>query len=786
MRAHSKTATSTAQKAMLAACAIVATPTLAQNSSGPETASAAAETSNSSRADLLEEVLVTARRRAEVQTEVPVSITAYSADFLQKQNIRSFADYATKIPNLSFQYGAGGGTGFSEGRAVTIRGVAGANTTAFYINDTPVPSAVTPQTLNLERIEVLKGPQGTLFGASSMGGNLRYITSKPSLTENSLSTEVGAGTTKDGGTDADVNGRGSLVLIPDRLAMDVAAGYARESGFLTRRFPDASGAPISKDDQGRDETWSASLSMRAALTDRLEASVGFLGQKSELDGLPVAYTPLPQYRVVSYTLDRDRDVQEYSKDRWGLGSFVLDYQGDAFSIISSTSYFSRKVEEMSDSTEAANDYIEEVYGDRIGDPAWRILSIDNDRQFTHETRVSFDEGALLPKLSGVAGVFHQRNTSRPYNPAIFVPELAASGLFDGGFLASVYGHNVETQTALFGEIYYEVVPKLTVTLGLRRYRIKQDIGEEVDTGLLFDDGSGGPLIAIIPARHGKQTGTVPKAVLSYEIGDRGTVYASAAKGFRVGGTQSPLPDACDQDLADLGFANADIRSYESDSLWSYEVGAKNNFADGRIAVSAAAFQIDWSKIQQQIVLPGCTFGFTANAGKARIRGAEFEVSGQPLAELPLTMQLGVGYEHGVLIDPGLIPQAPNTELVQTPRWTSTLSGYYETQLSANTALFAAADYGYTSTLKSVDGQGQGGFVTRQSLNMVNGNVGVRFGQTEIRLYGRNLLDKRLNYGDLFATGFERQEVSSDGTVRRYPQSAVSRPRQFGVQVSTEF
>jgi outer membrane receptor protein involved in Fe transport len=763
---------------MIAACAIIAAPAFAQDSGGPGTSSAASG-SDGSRDDLLQEVRVTARRRSEIQAEVPVSITAYSADFLQKQNIQSFADYATRIPNLTFQYGGAGATGFSEGRVTSIRGIAGANTTAFYINDTPIPSAVTPQTLNLERIEVLKGPQGTLFGASSMGGNLRFITGEPSLTENSLGTEVGVGATKSGGADVDANGRGSFVLIPRRLAMDAAAGYTRESGYITRRFPDASGALVSRDDQGRNETLSASFSIRAALSDRLEASFSGLGQKSELNGLPVAYVPLPDYRVVSYTMDRDRDVQEYSKDRWGLTSLVLKYNATAFSVISSTSYFSRRVEELADSTEGTNEFIAEAYGVDIGDPAWAVISIDDDRQFTQETRLAFDKDAFLPKLSGVVGVFYQRNSSRGYTPAIFVPELAASGLYAPGYLASSNVPSLETQTALFGEIYYEVVPKLTVTLGLRQYRIRQHTDEEVLTGLIAGDE---PIVS--PPLRNKQSGAVPKAVISYEIGDRGTVYASLAKGFRVGGAQSELPDFCDQDLEDLGYSRSDIRGYKSDSLWSYEVGAKNNFADGRLAVAAAAFQIDWNKIQQSVVLPICTFSFTGNAGKARIRGAEFELSGRPLADVPLTLQLGVGYAHGILLDPGLIPQAANTELVQIPRWTPTLSGYYEAPISGSAALFVAADYSYTSTLKAVDGQG--GFVTRQPLNMVDGNVGVRFGQTEIRLYGRNLLDRRLNYGDLYATGFERHEVSSDGTVQRYPQSAVSRPRQIGLQVSMEF
>src|SRR6185503_898604 len=309
---------------MIAVCAVIAMPARAADAGGAETANDA---------NLLEEIRVTARRRSELQTEVPVSITAISADFLERQNIQSFADYATKVPNLTFQYGAGGNSGITEGRVTSIRGIAGLNTTAFYINDTPIPAAVSPQLLNLERIEVLKGPQGTLFGASSMGGNLRFITREPSLAEGRISTEFGAGATKSAGADVDANASGNIVVVPSRLAIELAGGYTRESGYITRRFPDASGALVFKDDQGRTETWSASFSMRAALTDRLELSLNGLAQNSDLQGWPAAYVPLPDYRVVSYTLDRDRDLQEYSKDRWDLESLILEYSGDAFSII---------------------------------------------------------------------------------------------------------------------------------------------------------------------------------------------------------------------------------------------------------------------------------------------------------------------------------------------------------------------------------------------------------------------------------------------------------------------
>lgn len=241
----------------------------------------------------LEEVLVSARRMEEPLTAVPASITAYTSDFLQKQNIRSFADYATRIPNLTFQYGQGAELLWSGSRTTTIRGVSGEGTTAYYINDTPVPSSVSPQTLDLDRIEVLKGPQGTLFGASSMGGTLRFITRKPSLEGSSGTAQLQGGGTKEGGFDFDSDVLGNIALVPGHIGVDAAFGYSSESGFARRAFPDASGQLVVKGDQGRNDTFIASVTLRAKFSDPLEATLALIGQSTYLHGFPAAYVPLP-------------------------------------------------------------------------------------------------------------------------------------------------------------------------------------------------------------------------------------------------------------------------------------------------------------------------------------------------------------------------------------------------------------------------------------------------------------------------------------------------------------
>lgn len=739
----------------------------------------------------LQEVVVSARRRDELLTTVPESITAYTSDFMQKENIQSFVDYATRIPNLSFQYGQGADLLWSGSRETTIRGVAGEGTTAYYINDTPVPSTVSPQTLDLDRIEVLKGPQGTLFGESSMGGTIRFITKKPSLEQSSGTVQLQGGDTEDGGgLDFDNNVMGNFALVPGRLGMDAAFGFTHDSGYSKRQFPDASGQLVTKGDQGADDIYTGSIALRARISDSLEATVSAIGESTYLHGFPAAYVPLPGYRPLTYTEDRWQDVREYSKDRWGLGAFVLNYSAGGVSVVSSTSFFKRRIEEQEDDTEGTNFFFDQQpplgVGVNIGDPAFPTVSVLNTRLVTQETRLSFADGTLVKRLSGTVGVFYQHSVSSTYLPVIPIPAMAAAGFFPAA-IGGNYGLTHGDSTALFGELYYDILPKLTLTLGARQYWISQTADPGWQYGFIF-----GPTMQTTPGFQNDDSGLVPKAVLSYKVGDQGNVYVSASKGFRSGGTQQPLPSICDNDLANLGVNPQDILKYRSDTLWNYEVGAKSRLDDGRMTASAAAFEIDWSNIQQTAWLPTCTLSFIANAGKARIRGGELELAGTPIADVPFSVQLGLGYTDGVLIDPGVLQQAPNSPLGMIPQWTGSIATYYERPITTRISLFVAADYSYTDSLHvPIAG---GGFNDRQPLDFLNGNIGIKFGSSQLMLYGKNLLDRHLNLGDQPSSGFEREALNPDGTPvllpngspEQLPRAVVSRPRQIGLQYQVSF
>jgi outer membrane receptor protein involved in Fe transport len=381
----------------------------------------------------------------------------------------------------------------------------------------------------------------------------------------------------------------------------------------------------------------------------------------------------------------------------------------------------------------------------------------------------------LPHLSGTVGVFYQHSFTNSWVPVIPVQALADAGIYPDNVGAN---STISTgdEKAIFSELYYEVVPKLTVTLGLRKYWMDQQSNPGPNFGALF-----GPVATTDPPTSDSQSGLVPKGVVSYKVGDAGNIYASASKGFRAGGSNTALLDICDEDLANLGLTRVDTLRYRSDTLWSYEVGAKNRCRDGRLTASVAAFEIDWSNIQQTALLPHCTLSFRANAGKARIRGGELELSGKPFDQTPLTLQFGLGYTNAVLLDPGVLAQAPDTRLDDVPEWTGTISGYYERPITNRVSLFAAADYSYTGSVNVSDGDR--GFYVRQPFNIVNGNIGISFGRQQLSLYAKNVLDKRLNFGDQPSAGSERHE---DGSDLRLPRAVVSRPRQLGLQYQVNF
>ena len=248
----------------------------------------------------VEEIVVTATRRSESLQDVPMSITALNAATLEQRAVKSFIDYASQVPSLAF---GSTGDGSATARTISIRGVSGDNTTGFYIDETPVPDSIDPRVIDVERIEVLRGPQGTLYGARSMGGTVRMITTQPDL--NNFSGRVSANgrkTQEASNADYGVDGAVNIPLIEGTMALRAVAFYQHDAGFFKRRFltnasdvnnlapnsnPTTLGnlPPTTIDDIGRDNSYGAAVSLGIKATGGFTITPRVMFQKSDTNGL---------------------------------------------------------------------------------------------------------------------------------------------------------------------------------------------------------------------------------------------------------------------------------------------------------------------------------------------------------------------------------------------------------------------------------------------------------------------------------------------------------------------
>lgn len=326
----------------------------------------------------------------------------------------------------------------------------------------------------------------------------------------------------------------------------------------------------------------------------------------------------------------------------------------------------------------------------------------------------------------------------------------------------------EQDKSIFGELYYKFLPKWTLTLGGRQYWLNQTTDYTAD-GFL----NGGPTPSQPEANS--ESGFSPKVALSLQATDSTMVYASASKGFRAGGAQANFPGCTLPDLS----VDA-ITHISSDTLWTYELGTKVQLPG--VLISAAAYNIEWSNLQQQVALL-CGFYAQVNGGKARINGGELEATGY-LAP-GLQFRLGLGYESTDITDPGnlaLFGVLPGTRVAGVPDLTASVGSVYTRSLSADTDGFVSADYSYQGNSVSLLVGGGGAEATRPGFSLVNLRFGVDRGQTEISLNIHNLLNAKPNLGDIGYVGYAQLNAAA----AVIPQVATLQPLTATLQYTKSF
>lgn len=757
---------------------------------------------------MLDEITVTARKKNESAIDVPVSITAFSEATLENLNINSFTDYATMTPNMSFSYGTAN-WGYVDSHTIAIRGISGFGTTGVYIDETPVPDSLDPRVVDINRIEILKGPQGTLFGQSSLGGNLRLITVQPTLGRDDAHYSVKAGQTSYAGSpDYSADFAGSHDLGSD-LVGRVVAFYDHEGGFLSRHAVDpTTGATLANvDNYGAERTYGGSVAVRWIPSDQFEGTFRFMLQDSLSDGWTAPYAPLPGFSIQSFTMDRTNNVQEMAHDRFILPSLQLNYTGSGYSVHESLSYFNRIATQIEDGSEGTRDALD-YYWDFTGAPyngISQLLNVYNTpvnggtpidqafpwtekvtyRRTTSETRVNFEKSSF--GLSGVTGLYLSRSFSDTWlnggnSPLIQQLGLntnaasnAASGTTAGycrnpnnpnDVSCPTYGSGLVWEStqpsthydeALFGEMYYEF-GKYELTAGARAYRQTQTTHEYEAGALNYSY-----LYEQVPDT--KQSGLNPKLALKYSFDPTEMVYASFSKGFRAGGAGVPLP------LGPQAFFNAIHQqvntptTYTSDYVHNYEVGGKIETTDRKYSLTGAIFQMNWTNIQQTIIAPASYITLIVNAGDARVRGGELELDARPVSGVEL--HAGAGYEYATITNGALYWQPSGSPVYNTPKVTANASMTLTQPINDRISGFFTIDGSYTGSSYSgtagcelntptvqyfpcptvSSGSYAGSALQRAGFTVLNAQVGADWGQSQLILYGNNLTNARPNLGD---------------------------------------
>lgn len=736
----------------------------------------------------LEEIVVTAQKREQKLQDVPMAVTAIGGAQLEQQGITQFQDLLRSVPGVSFA-----GTEPGQSR-YAIRGVsteASSPTVGVYLDDislvsisTAFAGAIDPAFFDFERVEVLKGPQGTLYGGSAMGGAIKYVSRLPVIDETSFSAAGGFATTRGGDLSYEAEGVANIPLVAEQLALRGGVSYRRIGGYVDN-VPDADTevwtrsttlppAPLEptrystlstygrKDSNERD-LLALRLSAKYTPNDTLTIVPAVFHQKSEKDNTDSFFTNLPRFQS-SYRF------AEPTKDEVGVYSLTVTKDFGGATLTSITAYVDREVNWDRDYS---------MFIGMLAPPFFPYDSYNTSdtttETFTQELRLS--GVGFGGRLQWVGGLYYSDQDDRLLQ---VVSTIGAGVPFDLGTDVTYFGdqRTDSKQLAAFGEITYEILPSLDLTLGLRYFDAEQTVNGVFD-GLF----NGGP--STVDNKKSREDGFTPKIALTWRATADNLLYTTASKGFRQGGpnrynTNSPL---CAPDFERLGIDRVPD-SYEPDKLWTYEIGSKNQLLDRRATVNAAVYFTDWSKIQQQVNLPTCGFQFVGNVGAAEIKGAELAI------EAAITDRLTLGgtasYTDAEITKsaPGVSAQVGQSVL-DTPEWMGNVYGDYRFPLGQSMEAVLRAEYQYRgSSLRQFDTTM---LVTypddsvapvpnmtqiQDSYDIVNVNFTIFRDNWQYRLYINNLLDEA-PYLDFMRHGGE----SSATTLR---------PRSIGVGARVSF
>ena len=632
----------------------------------------------------IEEVMVTATKREERLSVVPMSASVLTADEMYSAGIEDITEIASVTPGVEYDFSSQFGPGILTN--IAIRGISadkGEPTTGIYIDDTPIQMPHTsfadpfPVTFDLARVEVLRGPQGTLFGSSAEGGAIRFITNEPSTTDFDALYRAQIATTEQGSLSYEAGAAAGGPLIQDTLGARVSAWYREEGGYVNRVDP-FTGAVVDPD---ANRTWTEALRIALAFapTDSLRITPSLSYQAGHVHDSPVFYTYLSDPSQGLF--NSGRLLRQPDEDSFTLASLKIEQHLDSSLFTAITSYFDRTASAIVDTTNEDGVTTFNGYGNPLGPeyPTSYADAVPSDlgiHQILLSQELRLASADQSDPVSWVAGLFYSQlrldETQYEYLVEAPIPPASTSS-----------NYSDDTEVSGYAQATWHFSPLWSAGAGMRL-----GWARGVNTGVSGGFFNGGPS----PAGHTERDANLPPTPrfdLSFLPSDGQLYYISVAKGFRRGGTNGTEPPECNH--------VPDPDTYAPDTVWSFELGAKDQFFARRLQISASAYSIEWKGIQEG-VNDACGNTYTANAGSADSAG--FDLKAEALLSDRLSMALALGYidvqytrtlitPDGILIaDRGAV--VGGVPSVPAP-WSGTFSVRYEWMVAPNATGYVRID-----------------------------------------------------------------------------------------------
>ena len=681
-------------------------------------------------------IVVTAQKRTQRVLDVPQSISVISGQSLEDQHAQRLSDYLTRIPSANIVENQAGNS------RIVLRGINAGGvgaTVATYIDETPFGSATSLANggilapdldpFDLARVEVLRGPQGTLYGANSLGGLVKYVTVAPDPHAWSGAADVGGEHISNGDSGWWARAAANAPLSDD-AAVRLSGFYRRDPGYIDNVDRDTS-------DVNDEKTYGGRAALLIKPTSRLRIRASAILQNIRSDGTN-AIDLDPDTLEPTHGLGHSRLVNEPNDVDYRIYNGTIDYDFGSVALVSSTSYGTLDQKQIEDASA--------VYGAGVG-----VNQSMTQRRFTQEVRLA--SSGNRPVEWTIGGFYtHEKNRLGQdlfgTDPATGDPDPAADGLILVG-LPSRY-----KEYAGFANATWHINPKFDLTGG-GRWSHNSQSDSQTTSGVLLGD-----LVLNVTGRSSDSVFTYSVAP-TFKPNANTRIYARVAKGYRPGGPNALSPDAPDY-----------LRHFAPDTTTNYEVGVKTQTSDHLLSLELTGFVIDWKNIQLLAQVGG--FGVNANGGKAVSKGVEFTAGLNPAPGLSL-------YANGSYVDAHLTSDAPESvggfsgdALPYNPKWQSTIGAEYEHKLGLNLTGHAGLSWHYTGTRYS-DFDPASGQRRLKAFSQVDAHAGVDINRFRIDAFARNITDSR----GIVNLGFF-------GPVSGDISAAIIQPRTIGLSLGYRY